>query len=198
MQELHPEQSYVFEIARELEVTPRILSHTKPTISCAEKLDLLKHESPNEFSTWTLDRIVKALYFSRKDWPFYAVITPEFGRNIDQREIFPRVLWMPPSSAEKYELSPKHTPPGMTWGTCTPFPLESNIATERGKIAGFLIVDYKPIWNEEVNISIGGPEKTGLRTSMHLPYWAIPEILKRQFGEDRVRLFKLNHLKTPL
>jgi len=120
------------------------------------------------------------------------VITPEFQTDIDQRELFGRLLWMPPSSAEKYELSAKHTPPGMTWGTCTPFPLESSVGLERGKIAGFFIIEHKPIWNQEVNISVGGPEKTGLRTSMHIPYGSIYEILKRQFGEDRIRLYKSN------
>ena len=189
---LHHEQDYVLSIGKEIGVNPKILEHKKSTISCIEKLDMLKNEDPKKFSDWNTSRIIKALYFSRKDWPFYGVITPEFEKNVDQKEIFSRVLWMPPSSAEKYELSPKHTPLGMSWGTCTPFPLSSSVGTERGKIAGFLIVDYKPIKDLEINISIGGPEKTGLRTSMHLPYWAIPEILKRQFGEERVRLFNLN------
>ena len=54
--ELHPEQSYVFEIARELGIEPKILPHERPTISCSEKLDLLKEDS--QFKSWTLARIV--------------------------------------------------------------------------------------------------------------------------------------------
>ena len=191
---LHPEQQYVFEIAKGLGIVPRILNHTRPTVSCAEKLELLKEESPAEYYDWTLDRIVKTLYLGENgsgNGKLIGIITPEIGK-IKQHEILSSILGISKTQARNYLVSTNRVPRGMSFGTCTPFPLESNIATERGKIAGFLIVDYKPIWNEDVNISIGGPEKTGLRTSMHLPYWVIPEILKRQFGEDRMRLFKLN------
>jgi len=64
---LHPEQDYVLKIAAEIGVTPRLLHHTKETISCGAKLGLLKHEYPAEFSNWTLERVIKTLYFSRKD-----------------------------------------------------------------------------------------------------------------------------------
>src|SRR3989338_2854312 len=107
--ELHPEQQYVFEIARKLGVTPKILPpHKTDTKTCLEKLELLKEENPLEFLDWTLDRIVKALYFSennnssKNSLPFIGVITPEFGRNIKQHEIFPRVLEMSKTSARKY------------------------------------------------------------------------------------------------
>ena len=87
---LHKEQSYVSEIAEELGIEPRILHHQGPTISCAEKLDLLK-EYPN-FLDWTLDRIIKALYFSRDGHPFIGIITPEFGRNVKPKDIFSESL----------------------------------------------------------------------------------------------------------
>ena len=152
-------------------------------LSCIEKLDLLK-ENP-DFSEWTLDRIVKALYFSRNGLPFLGVITPEFGINIKPKEIFSKALKMSKGKAERYWINPNNVPNGMTWGTCTPFPLTSSVGTE---ISDLIFVEHLPIKDKLVDISIGGTSKEMFRTSMHLPYIAIYEILKKKFGE-RVNIF---------
>src|SRR3989338_10695746 len=99
---LHPEQRYVFEIAGELGITPKILHHKTDTKTCLEKLELLKEENPLEFLDWTLDRIVKALYFSRNGPPLIGIITPELGRKPDQREIFSSTIGISKSVAERY------------------------------------------------------------------------------------------------
>lgn len=186
---LHPEQDYILKIAAEIGVTPKPLQHTRSTISCAEKLGLLKEEIPDEFSAWTLDRIVKALYFSRDKSPLIGIITPELGEMPDQREIFSRLLWMPKSVAERYWANPKHVPHGMAIGTCTPFPLSSSIGKE---ISGLIFIEHKPIMDKDVNISVGGTDKKSFLTSMHIPYGAIYEILRRQFGEYSIRLYRPN------
>src|SRR3989304_4895344 len=107
---LHEEQKYVFEIGKALGYELKLIHHERPTISCAEKLDLLKENS--DFKDWTLDRIVKALYFSRNSLPFIGVITPEFGVNIKPREILPKVLKISNGKAERYWINPEKVPKG--------------------------------------------------------------------------------------
>ena len=180
---LHEEQAYVFETARELGYEPKIVSHERPTISCVEKLDLLK-ENP-KFSEWTLDQMIKVLYFTRNHQPFIGLITPELGKNVRQHEIFPRVLGISKTESRKYWVDPKSVPSEMSWGTCTPFPLESSFGTE---ISDLIVIDHPPIRDKLVDISIGGSTKEMFKTSMHLQYGAIYEILRKTFT-DRVHLF---------
>ena len=182
MLHLHPEQDYVLGIARELGYQPRLIHHKRPTVSCAEKLDLLK-ENP-DFSDWTLDRIVKALYFSKNGSPFVGLITPEFKRNVEPKDIFPQHLAISRGKAGRYRIEHDRVPAGMSWGTCTPFPLASSFGTE---ISDLIFLEYPPIKRKLVDISVGGIDKKDFLTSMHLPYEAIYDILKKQFGE-RVHL----------
>jgi|SRR3989344_2504489 len=183
---LHPEQRYVFEIAGELGITPKILHHKTDTKTCLEKLELLKEENPLEFLDWTLNRIVKALYFSRNGFPLIGVITPEFGKSVKTKEIISSTLEVSRSKAEKYWASPNHVPRGMSWGTCTPFPLESSMVNE---ISDLIVINHPSVDDKLVDISIGGLDEKSFMTSMHLPYGAIYEILKNRFGE-RIHLYK--------
>ena len=182
-QGLHPEQGYVFEIARELGVTLKILQHAKPTASCQEKLNLLQENS--DFKDWTLNMIVKALYFHRNGGPLIGIITPELNRNPNPREIFPKLLGISKSKAEKYWAKPDRVPKGMMIGTCSPFPLASSMGSE---ISDLIVTSPQSIDDKLVDISVGGLDEISFRTSMHLPYGAIYQILKRQFGE-RVHLY---------
>jgi len=183
MLHLHPEQNYVFGIAKELGVELKILHLSRPTISCAEKLDLLKENS--DFKDWTLDRIVKALYFSRNSSPFIGVITPEFERNVIPKGIFPKTLEMSRGRAERYWINPEKVPKGMIWGTCSPFPFTSSVGTE---ISDLIFLDHSPIRDRLVDISVGGSSKEMFQTSMHISYIAIYEILKQQFG-NRIHFY---------
>ncbi len=181
---LHKKQSYVSEIAEELEIELKILYHQRPTISCGEKLGLLRENS--QFKDWTLDRIVKALYFHRNNQSYIGFITPEFGGNVEPKEIFPEVLKISRSGAERYWINPSHVPMGMSWGTCTPFPLPFSVG---GEIRDIIILDYPQINDKLVDISIGGTGIESFKTSMHLPYKSIYEILSRKFG-DRIHLYQ--------
>ena len=182
---LHKEQEYISRIGKILGYEPRLLHHERPTISCAEKLDLLK-ENPG-FADWTLDRIVKALYFSRNGSLMVGVIIPELEKNVKPKDIFPEALGISKSIAERYWVSQTKVPNGMCWGTCTPFPLSSSMGTE---ISDIIFLEHKSIRNKLVDISIGGTGKEMFQESMHIPYIAIYEILKEQFW-DKIHLAKL-------
>lgn len=173
---LNKEQDYILNIGKMLGYEPEILHHDIPTRSCAEKLDLLKRNP--EFKDWTLDRIIKVLYFSENGLPFIGVITPEFGRIADQKDIFSRALKMSRTKAAKYWVRPENVPTGMTWGTCTPFPYEKSMISE---ISNIIFLNHPPIRNKLVDISLGGTTKEMFQTSMHIPYIAIYDILKEKF-----------------
>ncbi|GIU68544.1 MAG: hypothetical protein KatS3mg001_394 [Candidatus Pacearchaeota archaeon] len=179
MYSLHPEQDYVFEIAKKKSIDLRIIYHTKPTISCEEKLSLLKEENP-EFLEWDITQIVKALYFCKNDDPYVGVITPEFKKLVSPKDIFPSILGISKGKAERYWINPKKVPRGMCWGTCTPFPLESSILEK--EISDIIFLDYKDLRNKTVNISVGGETKEAFKTSIHIPYISIYEILREKFG----------------
>ena len=178
---LHPEQSYVFELSSHLGIEPQILTHKIPTKSCKEKFSLLK-KMP-EFREWGLEQVVKTLYFSRGNSHFVGIVMPELEIEVNPRDFFSKTLNMSKSKAERYWVNPEKTPSGMAWGTCTPFPLESSVGSE---ISHIIVIDYEPILNKTVDISIGGESEDHYRKSMHIPYFAIPEILKKRFGKNFV------------
>jgi len=176
---LHEEQNYIWEIARELGVKPKIHHHGIPTISCREKLDLLTKD--DRFVDWDINQIVKTLYFHRNSSPYVSVITPEFGKKVNLKDVLPQDLKI--RGAGRYWVSPDHVPEGMAYGTCTPFPRTSNVG-EGKEISEIIFIDHPPIRDKLVDISIGGTEKEMFETSMHLPYRAIYKILSKQFGDS--------------
>jgi hypothetical protein len=183
---LHREQGYVFDIARELGIEPRILHHSRATNTCEDKLELLQ-ENPS-FLDWTLDRIIKTVYFHNSSHPYIGVIIPAFPpelkRSVKAKDIFPKALGFSRSKAERYWPATTHVPKGMEFGNCSPFPLSSSMGKE---ISDLIFVYHPPISDKLVDISIGGSGEESHKASMHIPYIAIYEILKRQFGE-RVHL----------
>lgn len=186
MPQLHEEQNYVFERAKELGIELKILHHKEQTTSCREKLGLL-NKNPKLVKKWTLGRIVKALYFSRNNQPYIGVITPEFGINVEPKKIFPEVLGISNSTAERYRVNTNHVPIGMSWGTCTPFPLISSMDEE--EISDLIIIAHPKINDELVDISVGGIKMEDREISMHLKYKSIYEILRRRFG-NRIHLYR--------
>lgn len=183
---LHQEQKYILEIGKELKVNTKILHHKRPTISCEEKLELLKEKS--KFSDWNLEQIVKCLFFSKNDEQFIGVITPSSNKYIDTKELFLQVLGITRKKAKGYWINPKNTPTGMSWGTCTPFPLTSTLGNKK-EIGNIIFYDYPEIDKKIVDISIGGNDKKMLQVSMHIQYKAIYDILTEKFGE-RIHLYK--------
>ena len=187
MLKLHEEQGYIFECARKLGAEIKLLKHPRPTNTCAEKLRLL-HENP-DFSDWTLDRSVKALYFGRSNQPLIGVVIPELERDVDTKDLFYSKIKLLNSrgEAERYWPNPKYVPKGMSWGTCSPFPLASSVGQD---IRDIIVVDYLPIKYKTVDISVGGESEEMHEVSMHLPYGAIYDILSLQFGK-RIHLSRL-------
>lgn len=182
--EFHPEQQYVFRIAKKLGIDIRILHHDSPTNTCDEKLDLLKQD--HRYADWTIDRIVKALYFTNNGQPFMGVITPEYRTRVKQKDIFSKTFGISRTQANDYYLNSQKVPKGMKVGTCTPFPWASSMGTE---IERLTVINTPELEGKLVDISIGGEDKDSQMRSMHLPYEGIYEILKKQFGA-RVHLYQ--------
>lgn len=181
---LHEEQNYVFENAKKLGAEIELLKHLRPTNTCAEKLRLL-HESPR-FSDWTLDRVVKALYFGRSKQPLIGVVIPELEIDIDTKDLFCSKIKLLNSrgDAGRYWPNPEYVPKGMAWGTCSPFPLVSSVGKD---VRDIIVVNYLPVKYKLVDISVGGESEEMHEVSMHLPYGAIYDILSLQFG-SRIHL----------
>ncbi|MDP3640238.1 MAG: hypothetical protein Q8R53_03485 [Nanoarchaeota archaeon] len=87
-------------------------------------------------------------------------------------------------------------PSGMESGTCTPFvsfaemysnPLERGKINDRyGGIQAVFIHDMPSLDDLLVDISVGGKEEDAHKTSLHLPYKAIYEILAAEYGEKKI------------
>ena len=92
--------------------------------------------------------------------------------------------------AKGYQVNPKNTPTGMSWGTCTPFALSSTIGEDK-EIGNLIFYEDSKISNKLVDISIGGNGRKMHQISMHLPYKSIYEILTEQF-KDRIHLYRAN------
>ena len=174
MEGLHEEQMYVADIASKLGIQFEIKVHPYPTKTCREKAELL--------GGWPLDRIVKAVYFC-DGGPFIGVVVPGVGR-IDQKDVLtradPSLTW---DKACGY--STKSVPRGMRCGTCTPFPLESLVGSEIGRI---VFCSYQPVEDKVVDISLGGCDEYAMKLSMHIQYGDICRILRHKFGDSIVRV----------
>ena len=181
--ELHPEQGYITRVADRLGIEVKLVQHEEPTNTCDEKLDLLKQD--HRYIDWTVERIVKALYFTSNGSPFIGFITPELRERLKPGKVFPKILSMPRDRADNYYVDAGKTPEGMKLGTCTPFPWESSVGRE---IEHIIVRDFPFVNDRLVDISIGGVDKESQMVSMHLPYEGIYQILKKQFGE-KVHLY---------
>lgn len=162
------------------------MHHKKPTISCEEKLELLKKDS--QFSNWKLEQIIKCMYFSRNEEQFIGVIIPGDKKYIKTSDLFSITLSISRKKAKAYWVNKENTPTGMSWGTCTPFALSSTIGEDK-EIGDLIFYDYPKINNKIVDISIGGNGKEMHQVSMHLPYKAIYDILAEQF-KDSIHIYR--------
>ncbi|NQV90884.1 hypothetical protein HQ489_00245 [Candidatus Woesearchaeota archaeon] len=180
--ELDLEQQYVMDHAKLLGLEPKLIYHSKSTSTCQEKLDLLQETHPGD---WTLNQMVKALYF-RGHGELWGIITPEEGR-IPTEDIFAEILGIKHKKAKGYRpCAAERLPLHMEPGTCTPFPLASSMGYE---ITGLIVLNKPELQGRLVDISVGGIHEKSHRTSMHLPYDAIHSILKAEF-DDYVHLWK--------
>jgi prolyl-tRNA editing enzyme YbaK/EbsC (Cys-tRNA(Pro) deacylase) len=149
------------------------MHHDKHTETCDEKAGILG---------WDPRRVVKAVYFHRDDHVI-GVVTPETGVKIDIKTLFPEVIpGLSRTKAKSYKNS--YAPDGMTFGTCTPFPLESTIGYG---IDLLVVMDFPDLDDLVVDISVGGDTEQAFHTSMHLQYKAIFDILHHKFRDYVVK-----------
>ncbi len=168
--QLHHEQSYITEIAREKGIGFKLLQHQRETITCSEKAELLG---------WDVGRVIKALYFEDKGGHTIGIIVPENGQRINTTNLLSSIQGLDLTRAEssRYKLA-RVMPYGMVLGTGTPFPYES--AVEQGGINELVVLSRPELDEQLVDISIGGTDK---RVSMHIQHSGIFELLKEKFGD---------------
>ena len=189
MFQLHPEQGYVLHLAEQLGIEARLVHHPRETSTCAEKAALLQETYPQD--GWTRERVVKALYFTI-DKAMYGFVFPDLGGVVDPRAVrtvFARtgIIVMdakhgprPSDFAIQSGLAKCSPPPlSMEYGTCTPFPLESEASTLRG----MYIQAYASLDQQVIDVSVGGHGPEAHTASFHLPYQAIYDILRQQFAD---------------
>jgi len=179
-------QRYVAQAASELRIDVKALRHDVATDTCHEKAELLGWDD--------VERVVKAVFFYKgKD--LYGFIFPELGseedpRHIDKKETLPKILGVSRKQAKSFHNA--YCPEGMEYGTCTPFVLEGSFDDDKDKqLRKIFIHDYKRIDEETVDISIGGKGEDAHKTSLHLTYSGIYNILRHKFGDriEKANLF---------
>lgn len=172
-------QEYVSSVAGELGIDVRAVWHEAMTDTCFEKAEILG---------WDSRRVVKAV-FLHKDREMYGFVFPELGAekplSVSAKDVLPSLLGISGKQAKKYRNSV--CPEGMEFGTCTPFVPED--AFNQG-LSRLYIHNFSDIEDQVVDISIGGSGEGAHKTSLHLPYEGIYDILERRFG-DRVQKAEL-------
>ncbi len=183
MLKLALEQSYVLSQAKEQAIELTSIEYP-PEIAKDEK-GILQGKTKADYLGWTTDRIICAYYF-HDGTDFIGVIAPSSLPPFSQRDLFQRVLGLSRSQGKRYGINGT-CPEGMEPGTCSPFPYESQVGTS---IRDLLICDVPKLADTTVDVSIGGEGDLAQRTSLHLPYSTISEILHHQFG-PRIHLFTI-------
>ncbi|MBD3164774.1 hypothetical protein GF323_06250 [Candidatus Woesearchaeota archaeon] len=176
-------QEYVADATVALGVEVIAVEHDKATNTCHEKAAILG---------WDAEQVVKAVFFYRGE-EMYGFVFPELGSKdkplyLPAKEIIPRVLGISKNQAKKFNNS--YCPEGMEYGTCTPFVLQQSFSAEERRLIRMLVHDRTSLDNKIVDISIGGAGDTAHRTSVHLPYRGIYDILHHTFG-DKIRKVEL-------
>lgn len=172
---LGEEQRYVADAVRALEVQIKAVRHDKATDTCFEKAAILG---------WPARRIVKAVFLHDED-KMYGFVFPELGTDkpvyLSSKEVLPRILDITRSQAKSYRNG--ICPSGMEFGTCTPFVPERELETPDARLKQIFIHHLPSLEAELVDISIGGFGPEAHKTSVHLPYGAIHDILRYRFRE---------------
>lgn len=102
----------------------RVLTHPRETNTCFEKAELL--------GSWDSLNIIKTLYFEYSgDNALYALVIPETGCFVD-REMIKEILEIP---GDGFLRKAETIPQSMSFGTCSPFILESDLLKNGGKVA---------------------------------------------------------------
>ena len=165
---LNPEINYVWELAHHHKIPVNIVKHNTPTKTCYQKAELLG---------WEPQRVVKAIY-AAVDEDICGFIFPELGQRLTEDDVKRHYQQIGANSEEFYlQVNNWYIPKSMEIGTCTPFVSES----EMKLIDHIFIKDVPSLDQQIIDISVGGKGEQARKTSMHLPYSGIYEILKAKY-----------------
>lgn len=165
---------YIERFLGELGIEGKIQYHSKATKTCVEKARML---------SWPTERIIKAVY-GLVNWQFYGFIFPEFCYKLDLgtlQHVFEQVSLSPPESTLDFSFSRRDIPSQMESGTCSPFITKEDM----DYLKAIFVCDVPSLEHEIVDVSLGGHGEEARRTSLHLPYGGIYNILRHQF-KDKV------------
>jgi prolyl-tRNA editing enzyme YbaK/EbsC (Cys-tRNA(Pro) deacylase) len=173
---LNPEQQYVFQIAKELDLAVTLHRHPIPTRTCIEKASLLG---------WESDRVVKTIFFAADNNLVGVVGTG--AQPLNRKHVLSQGLGITPKHARNYEIRRDALPRGMESGTCTPFVMESSMGSEIKKM---IILDAPHLHDVMVDVSVGGYGVDAQRVSLHVSYAGIYQILSRKFPGAVTRVIR--------
>ncbi len=114
------EKRYVLDIAARLGYELELVKHPEGAHTCEERAKVLGVRIAN---------VVKSIYFSHES-EYIGVICSGDTKRIVPRDIFSAMLGISRSKANKYLVRENRMPKGMSYGCCTPFPLESSLEAE--------------------------------------------------------------------
>ncbi len=174
-------QDYVAEVGEELSVDVQAMRHELATTTCYEKADLLG---------WDVERIVKVIFF-RGEGKLYGLVFPELGTSEDPERFSKKDLGavLGYDKEQMSSISNSACPEGMEYGTCTPF-VPDYVFEDDGYsslLVKIFVHDAPWLDNQIVDISIGGEGEEAHKTSLHLSYSGIYDILERRFGDKIVK-----------
>jgi hypothetical protein len=160
-----------------------LYKHSRPTNTCAEKIELLNQESGK--TGWQLWQAVKALFFTDQQKVLYCFVTPEFEKHIDTKHHI----------GKKTQLAlPQLLPSSMELGTCTPMLPEEDCSDSGGRVRRIYIQEDCDIVDMLADISIGGKGAEAHKRSAWIPYGVMTSLLLKQFG-DFVEPCRLKYLE---
>ncbi len=147
-----------------------IVTHPKKTNTCYEKAELL--------GEWSPLNVIKALYFECPDTgALYAIVTPETGCFIDRSQII-SALRLP---QETHLKKASTLPNGMSFGTCSPFILDSDASINGGRIQKILFDRETLVLKRHERTLDDFSYGTDHRFSIQMNYYDCYDMLKRKF-----------------
>ena len=150
----------------------RIVTHPKKTNTCFEKSELL--------GEWSPLNVIKALYFECPDTgALYAMVIPETGCFIDRTQVT-SALRLPQGTLLK---KASNLPKGMTFGTCSPFILESEASLNGGCVKNILFDRETLVLKRSERTLDDFSYGTDHRFSIQMNYYDCYDMLKCKFGD---------------
>lgn len=149
----------------------RVVSYPEITHTCYEKVQILG-------GTWNPLNIVKALYLRKStDGSLVTVVVPETGCFIDRALVAKRFGL---GRGEYFEKA-RELPDNMTFGTCSPFVVESDLAGSGGGVSKIVFDTETLIMKKHDNTMDDFSFGTDHRFSVQMNYYQCYRMLKRMY-----------------